>query len=109
MSQHQWELTEFDTHANNLKSVSSEVSTQLQAAQGITGMSNMYGVIGLIFEGALCKDEQSMAHLITGLRDAIDGCENGIRETRKLNADTEQTNADHAKEIDEAISNMPRP
>lgn len=109
MSQSQWELSEFDTHATHLAAVSGEVASQLQAAQSITGVSNMFGLIGLMFEACICKDESSMADLISGLKDVIDGCEAGIRETQRLNADTEQTNADHAKEIDEAISNMPRP
>lgn len=105
----QWVLGEFDTHAAHLGAVSQKMDTIISDIGNASGYSHMYGLAGMLFEGAVCAAEHGQKNLLNSLKESLDGSANRIRETRKLNEDAEQQHADYSQQIEDSINSIPRP
>lgn len=97
----QWDVGELDRHARTLDAVASEVEIHARKAESLGfGTVGMYGLLpSPLILPALGLVNRNMTEVLDTLEKTIATARDGIRQTRRLLAESEQTGADNAQEI----------
>ena len=101
-----WRLEEFDRHLRRLTDVSTSVAAAGKKTQQATDANG--GAFGFLFGwavtpalNALCGDVGGFS---ASLSEAVSASSDGISESRKLYALTEQDNVDRTREVEQELN-----